>query len=178
MTRDRIILLLAVGTVGMGLHSTAEAAATGGGGRAQLRQPITLLNTRDLNFGTILRGTTAGRVVINARTGARTSTGGVVPVGTGFSSATFAGTGSAGRVVTLTIGAPSITVTRVGGGGTMTVNTFRISSNGSAQQTLPRNYTMPASGTRNFAIGARLNVGANQPDGDYVGSFTLTMNYQ
>jgi Domain of unknown function (DUF4402) len=178
VTRDRIILLLAVGTASTGLHSAAQAASGAGAGRAQLRQPVTLLNTRDLNFGTILRGTTAGRVVINARTGARTSTGGVVPVGTGFSSAAFNGTGSAGRVVTLSIGAPGITVNRVGGGGTMTVNTFRISSNGSGQQTLPRNYTMPVSGTRSFAIGARLNVTANQPDGDYLGSFALTMNYQ
>lgn len=162
----------------MGLHTAAGAASGAGAGRAQLRQPITLNNTRDLNFGTILRGTTAGTVTINARTGARTRTGGATVFGTGFSSAAFNGTGSAGRVVTLSLGAPSIVVNRVGGGGTMTVNTFRISSNGSAQQTLPRNYTMPATGTRSFAIGARLNLTANQPDGDYLGSFALTMNYQ
>lgn len=178
MTRDRIILLLAVGTASMGLHTAAEAASAAGAGRAQLRQPITLNATRDLDFGSILRGATAGTVTVNARTGARSQTGGAIPFGTGFSSATFNGTGSSGRVVTLSVGAPAITVSRVGGGGTMTVNTFRISSNGSAQQTLPRNYAMPASGTRSFAIGARLNIAANQPDGDYVGSFALTMNYQ
>lgn len=178
MTRDMKAFLLAMGMAGTGLAGTAEAATGGGDSRAQVRQPVTLVNTRDLNFGTILRGTTAGRVTINARTGARTATGGAIPVGTGFTSATFTGTASAGRVVTLSLGAPAITVGRVGGGGAMTVNTFRISSNGSGPQTLPRSYAMPAAGSRAFAIGARLNLAANQPDGDYAGSFALTMEYQ
>lgn len=178
MTRGPVIALLAMGMVGGGLSGIAQAAATDGDSRAQIRRPVTLVNTRDLNFGRILRGTTAGTVTINGRTGARTRAGGATVIGTGFSSATFTGTGSAGRVVTLSLGAPAVTLTRVGGGGTMTVNRFRISIDGGAQQTLPRNTTLPASGTRNFGIGARLNLAANQADGDYLGSFALTMDYQ
>jgi Domain of unknown function (DUF4402) len=171
------LFLATLGVGLLGLHGAALAASGNAASRGQIRQPISLVNTRDLNFGSIIRGTTAGTVTVNARTGARTRTGGATVIGTGFTSAAFNGTGSATRVVTMSIGAATATLNN-GSGGTMTVNTFRISSNGSGQQTLPRNYTMPASGARAFSIGGRLNVAANQADGDYLGNFTLTMNYQ
>jgi hypothetical protein len=171
--------VLAAGVIGMALPmSSAVAASAGATSRSRIVKPISIANTRDLDFGIIIRGTTAGTVTINAQSGARTKTGGVVLQGTtGFSSAAFTGTGTGGRLVRLTIGTPAITLTRVGGG-TMTVNTFRISNNGAAQQTLPRNYTLPASGSDNISIGARLNVAANQAEGLYTGSFTISMDYQ
>jgi Domain of unknown function (DUF4402) len=172
-----LILSAALIVGGLATSGAAQAASGSAASRGQIRQPIALVNTRDLNFGSVVRGVTAGTVTINARTGARTRTGGATVIGTGFTSAAFNGTGSATRVVTMSIGTATATLNN-GSGGTMTVNTFRISSNGSAQQTLPRNYTMPVSGTRVFSIGGRLNVAANQADGDYVGSFALTMDYQ
>ena len=159
------------------LHDEAQAKSTPASARGQIRRPITLTNSSDLNFGNIIRGVTAGTVTINARTGVRTRTGGTVLQGAGWTRAQFVGTGSATRVVTLSVGAPTITLNR-SGGGTMTVNTLRISVGGAAPQTLPRNITMPASSSQSFGIGGRLNVAANQLDGDYVGTFDLTMNYQ
>jgi Mat/Ecp fimbriae major subunit len=161
------------------LQGTVAHAATGtAASRSQIRKQITLANVTDLNFGTIIRGAAAGTVTINARTGARTSAGGVTQVGTtGFTTANFNGTGSAGRVVTVSAGAASFTITN-GTGGTMTVNTLRTSGNGSAAQTLPRNYTLPASGALALRIGGRLNVAANQADGNYSGTFTINMDYQ
>jgi Domain of unknown function (DUF4402) len=161
----------------LALHDVAHAASAGANSRGQVRRPVSLINSSDLNFGNVIRGTTAGTVTINARTGARTRTGGTVLQGTGWTRAVFAGTGSAGRVVTLSVGAPTITLTR-SGGGTMTINTLRISIGTANPQTLPRNTTLPASGAQTFGIGGRLNVAANQLDGDYTGIFTLTMDYQ
>jgi Mat/Ecp fimbriae major subunit len=156
----------------------AQAATAPTTSRARVNRPITLTNSRDLNFGTVIRGATAGTVTLNARTGARTSTGGVVLAGTGFTTAAFAGSGTKARIVTVSLGATSITLTNGSGPGTMTVNTFRVSANGAAVQTLPRNHTIPASGAMTYAIGGRLNVAANQADGDYTGTIALTMNYQ
>jgi hypothetical protein len=159
------------------VHGTAEAANANGSARGQIRKPVTISKTADLNFGNVIRGTTAGTVTINARTGARTRTGGTVLQGAVFSRAAFTGTASGGRLVRFTVGAPSVTLNGPGGA-TMTVNTFRISINGAAQQTLPRNATMPATGSSALNIGARPNVAANQADGDYTGSFALTMDYR
>lgn len=160
------------------LAAPAFAATGTGSAQARMRKPVTLANTRALDFGTVLRGATAGTVTINPRTGARTRTGGVVLVPSTFTSALFAGTGTAGAVVTISLSAPSTSIPRVGGGGAMTVNTFRVSANGGAVLTLPRNYTLPATGAMNFSLGGRLNVAANQADGNYLGSFSVTLNYQ
>jgi Mat/Ecp fimbriae major subunit len=174
----RMSLLGFAALASLTVHDLAHAATAPGTSRARVNRPITLSNSRDLNFGTVIRGATAGTVTLNARTGARTSTGGVVLAGAGFTTAAFAGSGTAARVVTVSLGATSITLTNGTGPGTMTVNTFRISTNGAANQTLPRNYTIPASRAMTYAIGGRLNVAANQADGDYSGTLNLTMNYQ
>ncbi len=174
----RLSLFGLVTLASLAAANVAQAASAPATSRAKVNRPITLTNSRDLNFGTIIRGATAGTVTLNARTGARTSTGGVVLAGTGFTTAAFAGSGTAARIVTVSLGATSITLTNSSGPGTMTVNTFRISTNGAAVQTLPRNYTIPASRAMTYAIGGRLNVAANQADGDYSGTLALTMNYQ
>lgn len=147
--------------------------------RTQVATPLSISSTRDLNFGTIIRGTTAGTVTINARTGARTRTGGVALQGTVTDpTAAFVVTGTAGRLFRLTLSAGTITLNRVGGGATMTLNTLRVSHNGAAPQTAPRNFTIPAGGASTLAVGGRLNVGANQADGIYTGTFAVTADYQ
>jgi Domain of unknown function (DUF4402) len=177
--RGTTFTAIAAGAIGMILPtSNAMASSAGATSRSRIVKPVSIANTRDLDFGIVVRGTTAGTVTINAQSGARTKTGGVLLQGTtGFSSAAFTGAGTGGRLVRLTIGTPTITLNRVGGG-TMTVNAFRISNNGAAPQTLPRNYTLPASGIDDISIGARLNVAANQAEGLYTGSFTISMDYQ
>ena len=159
------------------LHSAANATSAPAQARGQIRQPVTIINTGDLDFGNVIRGATAGTVTINARTGVRTRTGGTVLQGTVFRRAGFTSTGTGGRLVRYTLGSPAITLAGPGAA-TMTVNVFRISINGANAQTLPRNSTMPLTGTSSVNVGARLNVAANQADGDYTGNFTLTMDYQ
>jgi hypothetical protein len=180
MTGASVYRLSAAGFLALGalaLHSAAHAASAPAQARGQIRQPVTIVNTGDLDFGNVIRGATAGTVTINARTGARTRTGGTVLQGTVFRRAGFTSTGTGGRIVRYTLGSPTITLAGPGAA-TMTVNVFRISINGANAQTLPRNSTMPLTGTSSVNVGARLNVAANQADGDYTGSFNLTMDYQ
>lgn len=165
--------------VGATWCAPAAAANRAGTARSQIVTPIAVTQVRDLNFGSVIKSTTAGTVTINAQTGARTRTGGAQVLGSVTSpSAAFQATGTAGRLFRLTLNAGTVTLNRVGGGATMNLNTLRVSHNGAAQQTAPRNFTLPASGVSNIAVGGRLNVGANQLDGLYSGTFDVTIDYQ
>jgi len=129
-----------------------------------------------LDFGSLIPGA-GGTITINAQTGAATTAGGVIRAGGTVSRAQFIGSGTAGRIVTLSV-APSPTITISNGVNTMTINQLRVSVNGGGPQTFGPNHRLGSTGVINFGIGGRLNVGANQAIGLYSGTFALTMNYQ
>lgn len=161
-----------------GLTAPAMAETRPGTARVVIAQPVTIVKTADLRFGNIIpNGTGAGRVTISAQTGNRTGNANVTLIGPAASGrALFTVTGQANRVVTLRVPAASFTLT--GPGPAMTVNTLRVSLNNGGQQTLPRNYTIPATGTMQIGFGGRLNVANNQARGLYSGTFSLIVTYQ
>ncbi len=167
----RIALVCSALLLSTGAQAATQTAVT----KVVALKPITLVNSTALDFGSIVPGAANGTVTINSRTGARTRTV-VTLVGSTFSRAQFVATGTVGRVVTLTVNAPTINITS--GANTMAVNTLRVSANGGAARTFGQNYTIPASGTITYNMGGRLNVGANKPAGLYSGTFSLTLNYQ
>ena len=178
-TLNRFIMLsFSAIIVAMAVNSSAHAATANGSAKARLVAPATLTKNADLDFGRVITGTTASTVTVNAQTGLRTKTGTAVLVGTLASRAQFTGTAQGGTTIRVTASSPTIVLTRVGGGSTITLNTLRVSMNGGAPQTLPRNYVMPASGTQSYAIGGRIAVAANKLAGIYSGTFALTMDYQ
>lgn len=152
----------------------APVSAQVGTGRAQayVLEPLSLLNTRGLDFGIITAGPTAGTVTIDPATEARTVTGGVVPLGGSVSAAEFLGAGAAkSKIAIIKEPRASITLTRSGGTETMTVDTFMVEGgNGTSRQ-------LGNDGTLRFRVGARLNVGANQAQGTYLGTFNVTVDY-
>lgn len=147
---------------------SAEAESRAANGRVRTIKPITVTNTRPLDFGTMIVGATAGRVVINPRTDARTRTGGVTLAGGTPSAARFAVTGTPAVNAFITIGSAPV-LTRVSGAETMAVSNMTL--NGT------RTRRIPASGILDVRVGGRLNVAANQRDGLYSGSFNLTVDY-
>lgn len=162
--------LLIIAAVGIVATTSAEAATQNGVGRSRIVRPITITVTRDLDFGTIVRGATAGTVTMNPRTDARTRTGGTVLVGGGTpGAARFAVSGTPSRPVQVTLG-PRPTLTRVGGTETMTMATLTM--NGGI------NRTLSAAGALDLRVGGRLNVAANQVAGVYTGSFMVTVDYR
>jgi hypothetical protein len=168
-------LTIAVATAGAAHCAPAHAADFNGTVNAAIVRPNTLIKTDDLDFGTMISGPTGGTVSINAVTGARTTTGGVTPVGAGTQRAIFQGTG--GLLLITVSGSTSVTLTRAGGGAApMTASLVRAASTSGGGIALLGATLLP-SGVQTYYIGGTLTVPANQPEGDYSGTFTLNVNY-
>ena len=143
--------------------SAAHAATATGTATAKILRQITLTNTSDLQFATIISGATASTVSV--------STSGAVSCGAGL---TCTGTTTAANFdVEGTEGA----VVVVGGDASVTLNG---SLGGTMTSTLSYSdatITLGATGG-SFQVGGTLNVGASQTAGDYSGTFNVTANYQ
>ena len=116
--------------------------------------------------------TSPGTVTLNAGTGARTFTGGVVGVASEPGNrAVFAGAGSANQQVILSLVPP--TQLTNGSGDTLDVLALTLDNGGNPIRTIDAT-------TRTFTVGVGgvLGLAANQPDGTYSGTFQLLANYQ
>jgi hypothetical protein len=128
--------------------------------------PITLARLTGLTFGEVITGPTAGQVLL-APSGARSVTGGAVLGGaSSVSAATFTVTGA--RNATYAITLPQ-SATLSGPGGSLTATAFTSSPAGVG--------TLGATGQQQLGVGATLTIPANQPDGDYAGTFTVVVAY-
>lgn len=149
--------------------AVVHAAPGAGGSTSIVLNPLTATNVQDLDFGQLIPGTTAGTVVINPNTGARTATGGAILAGGTTSTAIFVGVARPNRMVHLNMPNGTITLSN-GTGGTMTVGNFTTDGN--------VNRRTDANGIISFRVAATLNVAANQADGAYTGTFNVTLNLQ
>ncbi len=129
-------------------------------------QVIGITSSAGLDFGDVFRGPSAGTVLLTAA-GVRTSS---LTLGAlhAVSAAAFTVTGGANATYAITL-PTSITLTGPAGSTAMTVDTFT-SNPGSTG-------TLSSGGTQVLTVGASLDVGANQADGDYNGTFTVTVTY-
>jgi len=153
---------------GLGAHPALAATATADA-EAAIVTPGSLVKTEDLVFGQIIPGSTAGTVTIAAATGNRTSTGGATPVNAGFHRAEFVGMAYVGIFTTVTLPSSTATLNRVGGGASMTATLAVEGGTGTR--------LFPGNGIQTFRVGGTLAVGANQAVGQYVGTFTLQVEY-
>ncbi len=132
----------------------------------RLIAPLTLTNNADLDMGTVVPGATAGTVTLNPGTGVQTKAGGVVFASASGTPAAFAVTGAPSHSISISLGGGTTTLT--GPSGTMTLTL-------SSSVTSPT--TLSAGGVANFAVGGVVGIAANQPDGNYVGTLTVTVAY-
>jgi hypothetical protein len=183
-TRVRVLqrfgcaVLILTGTLGW--TESANAASRTATSKAVIVRPNVFINVQDLDFGAIIPSAAAGSVTVPP-SGARTTLGGVTIVPTSpFSPARFAGEGTSGQFVAISVSATSVNLTRVGGTQTMAVDTFEIGSTPTMiLGTSPTLFTIGSTtGIFNFPVGATLRVNANQAQGNYVGNFAVTLNYQ
>jgi hypothetical protein len=144
------------------------AATRNSTGQASVLKSLSVIKRSDLDFGELIV-TGAGTAVIDPTAGTLAVTGPITPLGTTAHAATFTATGSKNSVVHIKLPTAAVTLTRVGGGGTMTVTNWTV--DGSANRKIPLNSAF------NFNVGGTLNVGAGQPDGTYAGTFTITVQY-
>jgi hypothetical protein len=130
--------------------------------------PLSIIKRADLDFGTLVVSG-AGTAVIDPVANSETVTGPIVPAGAAAHAAKFTATGSRNAVALIRLPKNPINVTRVGGTETMTVTKWT--------QDGANNRRIPATDTFDFWVGATLNVGANQAEGTYTGTFTVTVQY-
>ena len=166
---DHRQFLLAVGlAVAAASPATAApvSATTNAGGKALILIPLTITRVADLEFGTVIESSTSGTVIMPADGSARTVTGGVLPVASAAGHrAQFAGAGTPGEQVSIFL-APPATI------------------KDSAGDSLPISLSLETSSviidsTHAFfvGVGGTVSVAANQPDGDYTGTFTILAQY-
>lgn len=132
---------------------------------------ITISNTSGLTFGKFAAGS-GGTILIDAN-GARTRSGGVVLLSSGAgAAATFnindPDSGNLNKTYIITLPANN-TVALADGSNSMAVNDFMSNPSDSGIMT---------TGAQTLTVGATLSVGANQPVGNYSGSFSVIVNYQ
>jgi hypothetical protein len=147
---------------------SAHAATQAGPTRAITLRPLSIVKLRDLDFGTLLRSGTAGTVIINAASSARSTTGGVTAAGGTPQSAQFYTYATGNILLFITLGAPPV-LNRVGGGATMPVTALTLNG--------PTIRLLPPAGLIDLRVGGTLGVAANQMEGSYAGSFPVTVTY-
>lgn len=155
----------------------AYAGTMPGSGEITIVSPLSFVIDDNLEFGAVVRGTTAGTVTITP-TGTRTQTGGVTLInGGGHKPALFAGQGTFLQRVEISLGASSISLT--GPGAPMVVRDFVLGSTPTAVlTTTPLSFRIASlNGVFSFPVGATLDVGANQAPGVYSGNWSITLNY-
>lgn len=144
------------------------ASPTPPAAQAALMRPLTLSKLADMDFG-YLGVTTAGTAVINPVTNTMAVTGGVIRLGGTPHAARFAGATRSSAVVIIRIPNGAITLTRVGGTQTITLDSFTL--DGQSKR------AMAQAGVFEFAVGATLRPAANQLEGVYTGTFDVTIQY-
>ncbi|QLC25693.1 DUF4402 domain-containing protein [Parasphingopyxis algicola] len=167
MKRELFWAILAP-TLAAGHIGAAHAADDSADSEAVIVTPLSLVNTTDLEFGTLLAGPTAGTVVINPDSDARSVTGGVTAAGSGGQAAQFWTYGGPLQFIFVTRG-PLPVLDRVGGGSSMNVS--QLTLNGPVFRFLNN------AGLLDLRVGGRLQVGANQAPGVYEGEFQITVTY-
>jgi len=138
-------------------------------GRALILVPLTFTKVDDLDFGTMIPSASVGTVRINAVTGARTFTGGVVGVPSDIGKrALLAGAGSGGQRVVIDLTSPAQLTSPAGD----TIDVVALTLDGSAVRTIN-----PTTKAFFVGVGGVLLIGANQPEGTYSSTFDITAEY-
>jgi hypothetical protein len=149
-------------------HGASVAAAPTAKGRATILLPASFVKLMDMDFGS-LTVTTAGTAILDSNSGTVTTTGGVLLVGGRPHAAGFDAVSPTKNVVKVTLPNKPVTLKRIGGTETMTVDTWTI--NGATTRNVVAHQEFQ------FQVGGTLHVNANQVEGVYLGSFDVTLNY-
>jgi hypothetical protein len=138
---------------------------------ALLVTPTTLLaaatavtSTQSLNFGKFAGGSGYSGTVTIDTTGARSSSGSVIRLGTVFSPARFTITGNPGKAYTLTLPA-AFTITS----GTNQMNVTAVTAS------IPLSGAIPTGGELPFVVGGTLTVNSTQKNGIYSGALMISV---
>lgn len=147
-----------------------------GSARARVLAPINLSVTQELNFGTILPSTTRASTVRVNQNETVTLGGGALAYGALQKSSRQSGSGTRNAVIIIS-SPPTIFLT--GPGPRMRVRSWTLGTTSGLTRITGNQYRITAvNGAFSFRLGATLDVARNQPEGNYQGSYAVTVNYQ
>lgn len=137
---------------------------------------LTLATDQDFDFGTIIPGTNASDITIDASAGSASpaKTSGNASVTGGASGHITVGT-NIDASVTISyamVGSGSTVETLESGGNSMAISNASITANSTSSP-----LAITAAGTNEIHVGGILKVGASQASGTYTGDCTVTINY-
>jgi hypothetical protein len=163
-----LLLALAVPTAGHAAPPQLFFPNKNATGTAAIILPAQIIKLNDMDFG-FLTVTAAGTAIVDSNAGSVTTTGGVLFAGGLPHAALFSAVSPSKTVVHIRLPRQPVTLTRVGGTETMTVDTWTINGN--------ETRNVVAHETFEFKVGGTLHVAANQVEGTYTGTFDVTINY-
>jgi len=146
----------------------AAAPVTQATATATFIRPLTVTKLKDMDFG-YLAAPAAGTAVLEPNADTFSTTGGAVAVGGTPHCAEFLGAAQSNAVVNIRVPNQPVTLTRVGGTETMTASNFTLQGLSKRAIAKATSFT--------FRVGATLNLAANQVEGTYVGTFSVTVQY-
>jgi len=165
---------VAVSNFMLQLAESPADATTGpsstGGFQATVIRGLSVAKASDLSFGSVGKPASgSGTVAVDASTGARTVSNGMVAVPTPTPTrALFNVTGEGGQLISVTVPATF----QLSGPQAITVTTTN-----SAGPNPAISGALGSGGTFAFGVGGSAPIGASTPDGSYTGSFTVTVAY-
>lgn len=164
-------LLIAAGAAALstGIYSASTNAATDtANALATVIAPLTITTATNLSFGDLVVNG-AGTVDVDTSNG-RTVSANIDAVGGTVTSASFTVDGEGNKNYIITLPASSTI-----GNGTDTLTVDGYTSNFGDDGAIR---TLDASGTESLIVGATLNFGGTVSEGDYTGTFDVTINYE
>ena len=176
-------LALCAALLGWALASPARAQESDSAEtQALVHEPMSIYAVRDMDFGQIAAGASAGTVTLTASPSATCSTTGPIVRSGVCSAARFGGYGNPWSFVRVAR-PPGDVLTLTGpGGATMQVTDFTYSGDSTMLQvfsnaTYVRFLVITGDGLFEMSVGGTLHVGANQAPGKYTGTIEVLLNY-
>jgi len=159
--------LVVVASIGFADSSWAVGPSDNASSNARVKviKPVRITSQADMDFGEVLTSDSAGTVVLGTDGGVDVTGGAYVFDDTDAQAAAFRVSGE--RLEAYNIVLPTTVTLSEIGGETMTLSSFGHDGSG----------VLSNSGQEDFNVGATLGVGADQLEGDYSGSFTVSVDY-
>ncbi len=166
MTQRHGLVLFGISLITTLAVDEVKAATATSNISAAIVPAIAITKDTDMNFAHVVASGSAGTVALSLA-GSRSATGGAtLGSSIGTAAAAFTVSGDPSSLYSISLPA-SATITS--GGNTMTVNGFASAPSGTG--------TIGVGGTQTLTVGATLQVGANQAQGTYTGTFDVTVAY-
>lgn len=163
--RSKFVIAAAMAAVAVPAVANPPATAPANA-KALLLIPLSITKVDDLDFGSVVPGSSSGTVSVAADGSGQSVTGGVTPIPSGtVSRAVFAGAGTAGQQVNIFFAPPPSLSD--GNGHTVPISL-------SLESAL---VTIDSTRAFSVGIGGTVTVAANQPAGTYTGTFTVLAQY-